>query len=174
MLSNDDLIEYVYQHVQFDEIPFDSDPLYDHRQIYSHETARIEYGLYENIEATATFNLHIQNENENESSNIEDKNTQYMYNFGQPVSGHNTSVQAIRSEIYNEEQNEILEMNQENTERIEEVKNKMNENIMNIHNMDMSQEAPMMPVYMPIIEEHHGVMFANSLKGICCDISQNT
>ena len=35
MLSNDDLIEYMYQHVQFDEIPFDSDPLYDHRQIYS-------------------------------------------------------------------------------------------------------------------------------------------
>ena len=25
MLSNDDLIEYMYQHVQFDEIPFDSD-----------------------------------------------------------------------------------------------------------------------------------------------------
>ena len=76
------------------------------------------------------------------------------------------SVQAIRSEIYNEEQNEILEMNQENTKRTEEVKNKLNENIMNIHNMDMSQEVPMMPVYMPIIEEHHGVMFANSLKGI--------
>ena len=82
MLSNDDLIEYMYQHVQFDEIPFDSDPLYDHRQIYSHETAHIEYGLYENIEATAAFNLHMQNENENESSNIEDKNTQYMYNLG--------------------------------------------------------------------------------------------
>ena len=37
---------------------------------------------------------------------------------------------------------------------------------MNIHNMDMSQEAPMMPVYMPIIEEHHGVMFTNSSKSI--------
>ena len=72
----------MYQHVQFDEIPFDSDPLYDHRQIYSHETAHLEYGLYENTEATAAFNLHMQNENENESSNIEDKNTQYMYNLG--------------------------------------------------------------------------------------------
>ena len=70
VLSNDDLIEYMYQHVQFDEIPFDSDPLYDHRQIYSHETAHIEYSLYENIEATAAFNLHMQNENENESSNL--------------------------------------------------------------------------------------------------------
>ena len=109
----------------------------------------------------------MQNENENESLNIEDKNTQYMYNLGQTVSeGHNTSIQAIQSEIYNEEQNEILAMNQDSTKRTEKAKNKMNENIMNIHNMDMSQEVPMMPVYMPIIEEHHDVMFANSLKGI--------
>ena len=57
-------------------------------------------------------------------------------------------------------------MNQENTKRTEEAKNKLNENIMNIHHVDMSQEAPMMPVYMPIIEEHHGVMFVNSLKGL--------
>ena len=42
---------------------------------------------------------------------MEDKNTAYIYNSGRPVSeGHNTSVQAIRSEIYNDEQNEILEM----------------------------------------------------------------
>ena len=109
----------------------------------------------------------MQNENENESLNIEDKNTQYMYNLGQPMSeGHNMSIQAIQSEIYNKEQNEILAMNQDNTKRTEEAKNKMNENIMNIHNMDMSQEVPMMLVYMPIIEEHHGVMFTNSLKGI--------
>ena len=80
VLPNDDLTEYMYQHVQFDKMPFDSDPLYDHRQIYSHETAHIEYGLYENIEATAAFNLHMQNEKESE--NIEDKNTQYMYNLG--------------------------------------------------------------------------------------------
>ena len=96
MLSNDDLTEYMYQHVQFDEIPFDSDLLYDHRQIYSHETDHLEYSLYENIEATAAFNLHMQNENENESLNIEDNNTQYMYNLDRPVSeGHNMSVQAI-------------------------------------------------------------------------------
>ena len=70
----------MYQHVQFDEILFDSDPLYDHRQIYSHETSHIKYSLYENIEATAAFNLHMQNENE--SSNINDKNTEYMYHLG--------------------------------------------------------------------------------------------
>ena len=43
-----------------------------------------------------------------------------MYNLCQPASvGHNMSAQAIRSEIYNEEQNEIKEMNQENTIRTE-------------------------------------------------------
>ena len=105
MLSNEDLVEYMYQHVQFDEIPFDSDPLYDHRQIYSHDTSHIEYGLYENIETTASFYVHMQEGKEN--LNIKDKNTKYMYNLGRPASiGHNMSVQAIRSEIYNEEQNE--------------------------------------------------------------------
>ena len=48
-------------------------------------------------------------------------------------------------------------MNAENTRQTEEAKRKADENIMNIHNMDMSQEAPMMPVYIPIIDEHHHV-----------------
>ena len=57
-------------------------------------------------------------------------------------------------------------MNEENTNRIENERKQANENIMNIHNMDMSQEAPMIPVYMPIIEEYHGVMFMNSSKSL--------
>ena len=57
-------------------------------------------------------------------------------------------------------------MNEENTKRTEETKKKSDENIMNIHNMDISQEAPMMPVYIPIIEEHHGVMFVNNSKQV--------
>ena len=93
-LTHEELIEYMYQHIQFDEIPFESNPLYDHWQIYTHETAHIEYGLYENIEASAAFNYQIQKENKVEK--IENKNTQYMYNLGQPMStGHNASVQAI-------------------------------------------------------------------------------
>ena len=57
-------------------------------------------------------------------------------------------------------------MNAENTRRTEEAKRKADENIMNIHNIDMSQEALMMPVYIPIIDEHHGVMFVNSSKQV--------
>ena len=79
-LTHKELIEYMYQHIQFDEMPFEKDPLYDHRQIYMHETAHIEYGLYENIEASAAFNYQIQKESEVEK--IENKNTQYMYNLG--------------------------------------------------------------------------------------------
>ena len=93
-LSNGDLVEYMYQHVQFDEIPFDSDPLYDHRQIYSHDMSHIEYGLYEDIEATAAFYVHMQEDNENACT--EHKNTAYIHNLGRPVSkGHITSIQAI-------------------------------------------------------------------------------
>ena len=164
VLSNDELIEYMYQHIRF-EIPFDSDPLYDRRQIYTHVTAHIEYGLYENIEASAAFSFRLQTENEIE--NIKDKNTQYMHNLGRSMStGHNMSIQAVRKEVYDDEQNEILEMNAQNTKRSQEAHDKMTENILNIHNMDMSQEAPMMPVYTPIIDEHHGVMFVNSSKHI--------
>ena len=47
-------------------------------------------------------------------------------------------------------------MNIENTRRNDEKVEKENENIMNIHNMDMSQEAPIIPVYMPIVQQHHG------------------
>ena len=113
-LSDHHLIEYMYQHVQFDEIPFDTDPLYHHRQIYSHDMSHIEYGLYENIEATMAFYVHMQEDNEKVST--KDDNTAYIYNLGRPVSeGHNTSIQAIRSEIYNDEHNEILAMNAENT-----------------------------------------------------------
>ena len=79
-LSDHNLIEYMYQHVQFDEIPFDVDPLYDHRQIYSHDMSHIEYGLYEDIEATAAFYVHMQEDNEKTST--EDDNTAYIYNFG--------------------------------------------------------------------------------------------
>ena len=57
-------------------------------------------------------------------------------------------------------------MNIENTKRNEEKEEKENENIMNIHNTNMSQEAPIIPVYMPIVDEHHSVMFTNSSKNL--------
>ena len=139
--------------------------VYYHHQIYTYDTAHIEYGLYENIEASAVFEMYLHKTEASEHT--EDKNMACMYNLGQPMSGgHITCAQAVRSEIYNEEQNEILQMNEENTNRIEKEKKQANENIMNIHNrsMDMSQKVPMILVYMPIVEEHHGEIFCEQLK----------
>ena len=53
IMTDDDLYEYMFNHVAFDEIPYGKDPLYDHREIYTHETSNIEYGLYENLLGTA-------------------------------------------------------------------------------------------------------------------------
>ena len=90
-----------------------------------------------------------------------------MHNLGQPAStGHNTSIQAIRKEIYDKEQNEIIDINAENTERLKNQRNKEDEYYMNTHNIDMSNEVPIIPVYTPIVDEHHGVMFVNSSKQV--------
>ena len=61
-LDQADLLEYMYQHVQFDEIPFANDPLYDHRQIYTHENTYMPFGIYENIQATVAFEMEMENE----------------------------------------------------------------------------------------------------------------
>ena len=59
-LDHADLLDYMYQHVQFDEIPFSHDPLYDHRQIYTHENAFMPFGLYEDVQATIAFEMEIE------------------------------------------------------------------------------------------------------------------
>ena len=56
-LDHADLLDYMYQHVQFDEIPFSHDPLYDHRQIYIHENAFIPFGIYEDVQASVEFEI---------------------------------------------------------------------------------------------------------------------
>ena len=156
-----ELLDYMYQHVQFDEIPFVNEPLYDHRQIYSHETSFMPYGLYENIQATVAFDIEIAKESN--TAYTEDMSTAYMHNIGRPVlPGDHTCNNELRKEVYNKEQNEILKMNIANTVRREVIENQYIEENDRIYNRDMSQEAPMMPVYTPIVDEHHGVMFANS------------
>ena len=113
-----ELLDYMYQHVQFDEIPFVNDPLYDHHQIYSHDTLYIPFGLYKNIQATVAFDIELGKEAN--TTYTEDISTAYMHNIGRPViPGDYTCNNEIRKEVYNEEQNEILKMNVENTARKE-------------------------------------------------------
>ena len=100
-----ELLDYMYQHVQFDEIPFVNDPLYDHRQIYSHDTSYILYGLYENIQATVAFDIEL--EKEANTAYTEAMSTAYMHNIGRPmIPSDHTCINEIRKEVYNEEQNE--------------------------------------------------------------------
>ena len=57
-------------------------------------------------------------------------------------------------------------MNIENTKRKEkkiQIDNDENDKMIN---REMSQEAPILPVYTPIVDEHHGVMFANSSQAL--------
>ena len=93
MLDHADLLDYMYQHVQFDEIPFSQDPLYDHRQIYTHENAFMPFGIYEDVQAAVAFEMEI--ENEKEISYIESSNTAYIHNVGRTACpNHHTCVTA--------------------------------------------------------------------------------
>ena len=110
---------------------------------------------------TVAFDIEI--EKESNTAYTEDMSTAYMHNIGRPmIPGDHTCNNEIRNEVYNEEQNEILKMNVANTAHREANENHYIEENDKIHNRDMSQEAPMMPVYTPIVDEHHGVMFVNS------------
>ena len=80
MLDHADLLDYMYQYVQFDKIPFSHDPLYDHRQIYTHENSYMPFGIYENVQATVAFEMEM--ENETDITRIESSNTAYMHNVG--------------------------------------------------------------------------------------------
>ena len=164
-LDHADLLDYMYQHVQFDEIPFSHDPLYDHRQIYTHENAFMPFGIDEDVQASVVFEIEI--ENEKEITHIESHNTAYMHNVGRTVyPNDHTCNPAVRTEVYNEEHAEILIMNIENTMRKEKKLQNENDENDKIINREMSQEAPILPVYTPIVDEHHGVMFANSSQAL--------
>ena len=64
VLDQADLLDYMYQHVQFDEIPFSQDPLYDHRHIYTHENEYMQFGIYENVQATVAFEIEMEKRRE--------------------------------------------------------------------------------------------------------------
>ena len=74
-LSDEDLIEYVYQHVKFAE------------------TMHIEYGLYGNLEVSVAFEMHIHQESG--QSQIEDTNTAYMHNLGRPINEEKESCKDV-------------------------------------------------------------------------------
>ena len=123
------------------------------------------FGIYENVQATVAFKMEI--ENEKDIMHIEGSNTAYMHNIGHTACpDDHTCNPEVRKEVYNEEQTEILKMNIENTMRKEKKMQIENEENDKMINREMSQGVPILPVYTPIVDEHHGVMFANSSQAL--------
>ena len=86
------------------------------------------FGIYENVQATVAFEMEM--ENETDITRIENYNTAYMHNVGQTACpDDHTCNHTVRTEVYNEEQEEILKMNIENTMRKEnKIQNENEEN----------------------------------------------
>ena len=126
------------KHVNFDEIPFESDSLYNHQQIYTHEPIHIEYGLYANLEASAAFEMHIHQEPE--QSQIEDTNTAYIcITWEGPLMKKKSHAKMP----YGEKcimKNKMKYWKLEREYRKEKLKKESEENIQKTHNMDMSQK----------------------------------
>ena len=170
-MNDDDLYEYMFNHVAFDEIPYEKDPLYDHREIYTHDTSNIEYGLYENLLGTAQLLHSI--DNDKNQLNI-DECTQYMHDLGRPSTKREKTVyNAIRKEIIEQEDDEIIKMDALITQLSENMTEDEMTKISQVQNKDMSNNEIMLPVYTPSVHAHHGVMFANSSKSVSTDTYRN-
>ena len=170
-MNDDDLYEYMFNHVAFDEIPYDKDPLYDHREIYTHETSNIEYGLYENLLGTAQLLHSI--DNDRNQIHI-DECAQYIHDLGRPSTKREKTVyNAMRKEIMDHEDDEIIKMNARITQLNENMTEEEMTKISQVQNKDMSESEIMLPVYTPSVHEHHGVMFANSSKSVSKDTYRN-
>ena len=87
--------------------------LHDHNAIYCHETDYIGHGIYEDLSKTMELFNDIEM---SQSEAFIDTHLQNIVNIGRP---QNTdiaySLQEAYKEVYNVEQNEILQMNIEST-----------------------------------------------------------
>ena len=107
-------IGYLYQHTIYDEIPGSpQDELYDHNAIYCHETDYIGHGIYEDLSKTMELFNDIER---SQSEAFIDTHLQNIVNIGHPQNNNDEdSLQEAYKEMYNVEQNEILQMNIEST-----------------------------------------------------------
>ena len=111
--NTEDIIRYLYQHTIYDEVPGSlQNELHDHNAIYCHETDYIGHG---NEDLSKTMELF----NDIEMSQSEafiDTHLQNIVNIGRPQdTDDEDSLQEAYKEMYNAEQNEILQMNIEST-----------------------------------------------------------
>ena len=154
----------MYQHIVFDEMPEINDCTDDKddiKAIYQHETDYIDYGIYENITNTIQFFNEIE---KSQGENFLENHLMHVTDIGcpsNPLDKH--SQESACKEIYDMEQNEILQLNAEISAKrhkdIENEKNKKNQ----VENKDMSGDPIILPVYKSTVHGQHKVMFANTV-----------
>ena len=108
--NTEDIIRYLYQHTIYDEIPGSpQNQLHDHNAIYCHETAYIGHGIYEDLSKTMELFNDIEM---SQSEAFIDMHLQNIVNIGSPQNNDDADrLQKAYKEVYNTEQNEILQMN---------------------------------------------------------------
>ena len=112
--NTEDIIRYLYQHTIYDEMPSSlQNDSYDHNAIYCHETDYIGHGIYEDLSKTMELFNEIKTL---QSEAFIDTHLQNIVNIGCPQNNNDTdSLNEAYKEMYNAEQNEILQMNIEST-----------------------------------------------------------
>ena len=99
-----------------------------------------------------------------------------MHDLGRPSTKREKTVyNAIRKEIMDHEDEEIIKMNARITQLSKNMTEEEMTKISQVQNKDMSQNEirSMLPVYTPSVHEHHGEMFANSSKSVSKDTYRN-
>ena len=114
MTDTRDIMRYIYQHTFYDEMPeMPQSNSHDHNLIYNYETDYIGHGIYEDVSKT----MQLFNEIEKSQSDVfMDTYLQNKVNIGHPQNDNDVdSLNEAYKEMYNVEQNEILQMNIEST-----------------------------------------------------------
>ena len=111
MTDTGEIMRYIYQHAFYNEMPQDNN--HDHNVIYNYETYYIGHGIYEDMSKT----MQLFNEIEKSQSDVfMDTHLQNVVNIGPPQNNNDVdSLNEAYKEMYNAEQNEILQMNIEST-----------------------------------------------------------
>ena len=159
MTDTGDIMRYIYQHAFYEEMPeMPQNNNHDHNAIYNYETNYIGHGIYEDVSKT----MQLFNEIEKSQSDVfMDIHPQNIVNIGCPQNNNDVdSLIEAYKEMYNAEQNEILQMNIESTIQRQKNLQKVDCQEHAIENKDMSADPVLIPVYKPIPYAEHKAMFA--------------
>ena len=159
--NTEDIIRYLYQHTIYDEMPSSpQNDSYDHNAIYCHETDYLGHGIYEDPSKTMELFKDIE---VSQSEAFIDTHLQNIVNIGCSQNNDDEdSLHEAYKEMYNVEQNEILQMNIESTIQRQKNLREVDCHEHAIENKDMSADPIYIPVYKPILYDEHQVMFAYS------------